>query len=175
MLFPWLRNKDSRQARRGMGRKRSARSAPQSFKPALESLEDRMLLSAGALDPTFGLGGVVQTGLTYHVSDVNSTGFRSLAVQPLDGKFLVAGASNGATPGFTVARFNADGTPDAAFGTNGVASVQFAANSVDHATGVALEANGQIIVEGTTTDAAGTQARPQAIAGGMNLASHSER
>jgi uncharacterized delta-60 repeat protein len=155
MLFPWLRNKDSRQSRRSMGRKRLARGAPQSFKPALESLEDRMLLSAGSLDPTFGVGGVVQTGLAYHVSDVNSTGFKSLAIQPLDGKFLVAGASNGATPGFTVARFNGDGSPDTAFGTNGVASVQFSANSVDRATAVALEANGQIIVEGTTTDAAG--------------------
>src|SRR2546423_15121040 len=127
MLFPWLRNKDSRQARRrGRGRKPSTGSAPQSFKPALESLEDRMLLSAGTLDPTFGAGGVVQTGLTYHVSDATNTGFRSLATQP-DGKFLVAGASNGATPGFTVARFNAHGGPDATFGPNGVASVAFPA------------------------------------------------
>src|SRR5437763_15770874 len=38
------------------------RRAP--YRPRLEALEDRCLLSAGALDPTFGSGGIVTTALT---------------------------------------------------------------------------------------------------------------
>ena len=45
-------------------RSRPARRLPSSFRPRLEALEDRCLLSAGALDPTFGSGaGYVTTSL----------------------------------------------------------------------------------------------------------------
>ena len=37
----------------------SSRSARNTFRPRLETLEDRCLLSAGALDTAFGRGGMV--------------------------------------------------------------------------------------------------------------------
>ncbi|HEV3085169.1 MAG TPA: hypothetical protein VGY66_35745, partial [Gemmataceae bacterium] len=82
MHFSWLRGKDKRRAQRpALGRRRPA------YRPSLESLEERALLAAGALDPTFGNGGLVITPLNYNASDAANTGFKSLAVQP-DGKYL---------------------------------------------------------------------------------------
>jgi|GEM_PF-3282060 len=149
MHFSWLRSKDNRRAQRpALGRRRPA------YRPSLEALEERALLAAGALDPTFGNGGLIVTPLNYSASDAANSGFKSLAVQP-DGKYLIANVSNGAVPGFNVARFNTDGTLDPTFGTNGIANVHFSANSVDKATAVALQADGTIIVVGTTTDGSG--------------------
>jgi uncharacterized delta-60 repeat protein len=108
----------------------------------LEGLEDRTLLAAGVLDPTFGAGGLAITNLTY-------TSQNSLAVQP-DGKFVVAGISNGPTNGFSVARFNADGSPDAVFNANGFAIPHFSAGSIDRASALALQSDGKIIVAGST-------------------------
>src|SRR5262245_62926541 len=87
---------------------------------ALEALEDRSLLDAGFLDPTFGTGGKVFTDFTGSLDNP------ALAVvrQP-DGKLLALGyAANGAT-GFdgtadlALARYNADGSLDGSFGTGG--------------------------------------------------------
>src|SRR5437899_829604 len=149
MQFPWLRSRDGRrQARLVQGRRRPT------FKPSLESLEERALLAAGALDPTFGSGGLIATSLNYNASDSANTGFKSLAVQ-VDGKYLIADVSNGAVGGFNVARFNTNGTLDPTFGTGGIGNVHFAAGSTDVATAVALQADGKVIVVGTTTDSSG--------------------
>ncbi|TFW19979.1 hypothetical protein E4L96_10945 [Massilia arenosa] len=76
----------------------------------------------GTLDTSFGSGGMVKT----HVTDGLDRLF-ALAVQA-DGKVVVAGstgATSNATGGmggiFAVFRYNADGTPDTSFGTNGLA------------------------------------------------------
>ena len=108
----------------------------------------------GALDPTFGIGGKVATPL-------NAGEAEAVAVQP-DGKIVVAGWSAvSATPGgasgidFTVLRYNADGTPDAGFGTGGVATAGFPAGRSDEAFGVALQPDGRIVVVGQTQLAGG--------------------
>src|SRR5438270_11871649 len=83
------------------------------FAPRLEALEDRTLLHAGALDPTFGTGGILLGKFS------SNTAAAALAVGT-DGKILVAGSSSGIdTSDLLVARYSADGRPDATFGHNG--------------------------------------------------------
>ena len=75
--------------------------------------------SDGKLDPAFGLGGIVQLDLG---SDPASAG----AVTVLsDGRLLAGGevVRTTAQHHFVVARLNADGTPDASWGANGVAEI----------------------------------------------------
>ncbi len=101
--------------------------------------------SAGRPDPTFGTSGAVVT--SFGKAQETAT---ALAEQP-DGKIVAVGdASTGAAGGFDVARYNPDGTLDATFATAGTLTTSF---SGDHANalGVAVDANGKIVVGGTVT------------------------
>ena len=96
------------------------------YRPRVDALEDRCLLSAGALDPTFGNGaGYVTTSLSNYDDCVNS-----VLIQP-DGKILAAGSdyagSKKVAPPevFAVVRYNADGSLDASFGSGGQAVADF--------------------------------------------------
>jgi hypothetical protein len=82
-------------------RRRPAFHRP-SHRPWLEALEDSGLLSAGALDPTFGNGaGYVTTAVTNYNSFANA-----VRIQP-DGKIIAAGTTNtGTSDNFAVARYN---------------------------------------------------------------------
>jgi uncharacterized delta-60 repeat protein len=112
-------------------------------------LEDRTLLSAGDLDPTFGMGGTVfsdfQGPLDSKAQDA--------ALQP-DGKIVVVGGeTNDFTAGFGVARFNPDGTLDTAFGSGGTVATSFpAASKTERATAVAIQVDGRIVVAGVDTN-----------------------
>ncbi|MFO0841515.1 MAG: hypothetical protein U0797_03810 [Gemmataceae bacterium] len=104
-----------------------ARKTRHPARPRLEALEDRSLLSAGALDPTFGNGaGYVTTSL----SSVNISSATSVLIQP-DGKILASGSNyvgskNAAPPQvFAVVRYNPDGSLDATFGSGGKAFADF--------------------------------------------------
>lgn len=105
----------------------------------------------GDVDPGFGAGGVGLTGITD--GDGNPIGCKPI-VQP-DGKILLCSSrmlngSSGAD--FLVARFNADGALDSSFSFDGLVTVDFD-NGVgsDLADGIALQADGKIVVAGTTT------------------------
>jgi uncharacterized delta-60 repeat protein len=111
-------------SRKTRSSKKPSRVSP-SRRPRLEVLEDRCLLSAGALDPTFGNGaGYVTTSLT------NATGMggQTILLQP-DGKSMDVGFANFAKNGkfqgsdFAAVRYNADGTLDKSFGSAGVALI----------------------------------------------------
>lgn len=106
----------------------------------LEPLEARLLLSAGELDPTFGLDGQV-------TSDWGSWAeyATTMTVQD-DGKIIVAGTDYAS--GFVVARFNADGTLDDTFGQDGRVSVQV--GGVDMAQALAVQDDGKIVLAGYT-------------------------
>jgi uncharacterized delta-60 repeat protein len=115
------------------------------FRPELETLEDRMLLSAGDLDTTFGTGGKVLTD--FGAGSINTVDM--VAVQP-DGKILVAGntqASSSSRSLIALARYNVDGTLDLGFGSAGKVTTDFDPIAAE-AVGLCVEPNGKIIVVG---------------------------
>ena len=118
----------------GRARQRGARH--------LEHLEQRALLAAGFLDPAFdGDGRFVRAA---------GTG-GAVVVQP-DGRIVTAGAVDSTTGGgsdFLVCRYNPDGSPDATFGQGGSVRTDFAGRS-DLARAVALQADGRIVVAGSS-------------------------
>ncbi len=73
----------------------------------------------------------------------------AVAQQPADGKLLVAGGypRGGGVAGFAVIRFNPDGSLDATFGHDGVATIEFAGTG-NRAAALALLPDGRIIVAG---------------------------
>lgn len=97
----------------------------------------------GSLDPTFGTGGMV-------FRDIQGTGFiGGLAVQP-DGKAVLVGLwQNGPTRDFIVIRLNSRGDFDQTFGSGGIVYTDFN-GAYDDAYGVALQADGKILVAGTS-------------------------
>jgi len=113
----------------------------------LEPLEPRAVPAVvGALDPSFGTAGVATA--SFGGTDTGS----AVAVQP-DGKIVVVGSTS-VNNDFAVARFNPDGTPDLSF--NGTGSARFSSGGpgipggIDAATAVAIQADGNIVVVGST-------------------------
>lgn len=101
------------------------------------------LLPNGALDQSFAGDGTFESdfGLPY----VRGSAY---AVQP-DGKVLVAASTFGAGANAFVARLNADGTLDEAFGDNGLAMLPTDVG----ATAMALAPDGRIVLGGSTRGA----------------------
>ena len=117
----------------------------------LMSGADPAAAAPGGLDPTFGSGGI-------RIDDVDSgssvdTSASDVAVQP-DGKIVVAVSSYtdvggvSVPGGFTLVRYNPDGTRDGAFGTNGVARAGFP-GKLSSPSSIALQPNGRIVVAGS--------------------------
>ena len=105
--------------------------------------------ASGALDPSFGAGGVVTTDF-----EGGSDAAYNVAVQA-DGRIVAAGgASTGSGVDFALARFTASGALDTSFGDDGVVTTDFE-ESTDSAYDVALQSDGQIIVAGYTFIASG--------------------
>ncbi|MGB5846995.1 MAG: hypothetical protein WBH40_00830 [Ignavibacteriaceae bacterium] len=98
--------------------------------------------SNGALDPTFGNGGII-------VTEINGRrGKMDMAMQN-DGKIILVGPSEvESSHHFTVLRFNKNGSLDKSFGNNGVTKTII--GNYSEAESVALDLNGNIVVAGTT-------------------------
>ncbi|MBI4336543.1 MAG: IPTL-CTERM sorting domain-containing protein [Chloroflexi bacterium] len=95
--------------------------------------------ASGSLDASFGTGGKVATdfgGYDYG---------RSVAIQG-DGRIVVAGA---ASSNFAVARYNANGSLDASFGTGGKVTTDFGGDDAGYS--VAIQSDGRIVVAGHST------------------------
>jgi len=95
----------------------------------------------GSLDGSFGTGGVVLTpfGNAFHVADIT--------IQQ-DGRIVVAGsASSTGLLDIALLRYNTDGSLDLSFGSGGKVTTDFGGQ--EEATGVALQADGRIVVSGT--------------------------
>ncbi len=107
----------------------------------------------GTPDTSFGAAGLVTTDFSGG-SDVAT----SLAIQA-NGQILLAGATSPLPPGegqgegaessFALARYNTDGSLDTSFGTSGLVTSSFG-DGDDVAAGVAVQANGSIVVCGST-------------------------
>ena len=102
--------------------------------------------SDGTPNETFGIGGIV-------ISDFGSFDrAHALAIQA-DGKIVVAGDSNSTGTGpytMILVRYNADGTPDPAFGSGGRAVSMSGSFGVS---ALALQADEKILVAGTYSSA----------------------
>lgn len=99
----------------------------------------------GALDSTFGEGGVVVTRSTLRSFVANALALQS------DGRILVAGMVSDLTSAslqMAVARYNPDGSPDDGFGTAGIARIP-AGDAGAEASSLMLQPDGRILVAGT--------------------------
>jgi uncharacterized delta-60 repeat protein len=110
---------------RNTRRRRAPRSRPAFHRRShclrLEALEDRCLLSAGALDPTFGNGGGYVTTSPTSGADLAHAG----QIQP-DGKIIAAGTVyTNKGQDFGVVRYNTNGSLDTSFGSGGTALADF--------------------------------------------------
>jgi uncharacterized delta-60 repeat protein len=92
--------------------------------------------TAGSVDIGFGVAGKAITQFP------TAATAQAVAVQP-DGKVVVAGGS----PGFSVARYNADGSPDTSFGTNGIASTSLG-TAANFAHALLIQPDGKIVLAG---------------------------
>ncbi len=99
----------------------------------------------GALDASFGIGGIVNTD----IDTADDKGYS--IIQQTDGKLVLAGLSNnGSNNDFAVVRYNPDGSLDAGFGTAGsVVTPIGLGNEAGQA--VILQPNGKILVAGFTS------------------------
>ncbi len=104
----------------------------------------------GSLDVSFGQGGKVITGFGH--GDAVATG---LAVLP-DGSIVVGGyASNGSNSDFALARYTVSGRLDTTFGNVGRVTTDFDGGD-DQAHGLAVQADGKIVLAGSATTGATT-------------------
>src|SRR5438132_5751404 len=89
----------------------------------LEPLEDRCLLSAGALDPTFGSGGIVTTSFTDLGAGAAAVAIYHNQGPTNEGKIVAAGyaypANNATYADLALARYNPNGALDTTFGAGG--------------------------------------------------------
>jgi uncharacterized delta-60 repeat protein len=113
--------------------------------------------SAGALDPNFRNGGIVTTEFNSSAPAAagDETGAWDMAVQPNDGKIILVGDVGSATTGYemAVARYNANGVLDTAFGQNGRVTLSFGSSEA-HGYGVTVQPDGKIVVVGPTYNSA---------------------
>jgi uncharacterized delta-60 repeat protein len=103
----------------------------------------------GAIDGTFGTGGVVKARSETN----NSARGYGMALQP-DGKIVMAGWNWPGTIDFCVMRFNADGSFDNSFGTDGKVTTPIGSGN-DEGTNVAIQSDGKIVVTGSSFNASG--------------------
>jgi uncharacterized delta-60 repeat protein len=125
---------------------------PHGRRAAFERLEARLALADGDLDASFGVAGRAFS------SNLPSSGVADMVLQA-DGKILVAGLVNNTQPGgpdFVLVRLNANGTPDAGFGVNGVVVNDLLGRGlVDRVYGVAIQADQRIVSVGETRQTGG--------------------
>src|SRR5438874_5558805 len=111
----------------------------------IEQLENRRLLSGGALDTSFSMDGLATATQSGFAFSANDAAVRS------DGKIIVAGTATMKNHSyFFVARYNAGGSLDKTFGAakTGIVTQDVAGK----ATGVALTNDNRIVVVGATLD-----------------------
>jgi uncharacterized delta-60 repeat protein len=124
-LSQWLARSGSTPRRRAP-RRRASFCRPVS-RLRVEALEDRRLLSAGVLDPSFGNGaGYVTTSTS--VSGDQAT---SVLIQPNGDIVAVGQAATSTGPEFGVERYNPDGSLDTSFGSGGIALTTFGPGSAN--------------------------------------------
>lgn len=101
--------------------------------------------SNGALDTSFSSDGLVTTDFGQDLPDED---FAYGAVLQPDGKIVVAGTAG--HDYFALARYNSNGSLDTSFGKNGLVTTNILiGDCIDEIKGMALQANGKIVVAGS--------------------------
>lgn len=102
----------------------------------------------GTLDTSFGSGGKVVTSINAGEDKARSVSLQS------DGKIVVVGYTYNAVFGYDFAcvRYNADGSLDNTFGTNGKVSYDLQSGSDDKAYSVDIQMDGKIVIAGYSDD-----------------------
>jgi uncharacterized delta-60 repeat protein len=103
------------------------------------------LTAGGDLDTSFGDDGKVTTRVTRQGNSATA-----VAIQP-DGRIVVAGTSFGANGRFALARYRPNGGLDRTFGGDGRVTTNFT-NGADAAHALAIQADGKIVVAGSSGD-----------------------
>ena len=98
----------------------------------------------GSLDGSFGSNGTVTTVL-------NSAEVANALAIDANGKIVAAGSLAGGGPDFALARYNADGSLDASFGSGGTTAVPVG-YGVDQPNAVRIQSDGKIVVAGYADD-----------------------
>jgi uncharacterized delta-60 repeat protein len=98
--------------------------------------------SNGTLDTSFGNAGLVSTSI-----GAGSALAFGLVIQR-DGRIVLAGYSDGEDHDFTLACYSSNGTLDPTFGTGGITTTNFSANSDDIAYALAVQRDGALLVGG---------------------------
>lgn len=115
----------------------------------------------GKLDTSFGTGGKVVIDFA---GDRETA--RAVAVQPEDGKIVVAGGST--VPGdgerFALLRLNADGSVDTSFGSGGKLTTAFPGSDGDRANALVIQKDGKIVVGGQASFSTSTSGVDFALA-----------
>lgn len=100
-----------------------------------------MLSISGALDRSYGSGGTA-------LAPVGSPYMAAATLVDSAGRVVVVGDS-WADSSVAITRFNADGTPDASFGTGGTIAPTFSADGPDQLYAAAIQPDGKILVAGS--------------------------
>jgi uncharacterized delta-60 repeat protein len=106
------------------------------------------MTASGALDPTYGNGGIVTVDINGGAGVDSGAG---LALQT-DGKIVIAGGGRYGTYGpitFAAVRLTSSGALDPTFGTNGVTTVPIGTASIAIANAVVIQSDGKIALAGT--------------------------
>jgi uncharacterized delta-60 repeat protein len=98
----------------------------------------------GNLDADFGAGGIISVA-------IDSIAFASGARLQPDGKIVIGGSANGNTSRFVFLRFNADGSPDASFGSNGRVDAP-AIGSFNELGDFIIQPDGKLLATGTVNN-----------------------
>jgi uncharacterized delta-60 repeat protein len=108
----------------------------------------------GTLDSTFGPSG---NGLVFQGFGSFDAYALAVAIQPADGKIVVAGHSvSGGSRNMTVVRYLTDGTLDGTFGAGGVVQVNPEGGTIsDIANDVVIQPDGKIVVAGSSAPPSG--------------------
>src|SRR5581483_4258477 len=97
----------------------------------------------GSLDPSFGSGGKALA----HFSTSGADGANAVAIQP-DGKIVAGGFGAGVKSDAAIARFNADGSLDTTFATNGMFLQDLNGGGDDAVRSLVIQPDGRIVAAG---------------------------
>src|SRR5262249_54082272 len=126
-----------------------AARAPMRFCPLARAFATFLLLlvssrgmaASGDLDPSFGVGGLIDTQFAGTYPEAAF----AVLLQP-DGKLVLVGQEASGYAGIGIARYLADGTLDGSFGNGGLVATGYPDPLFQIGTAAALQADGKIVV-----------------------------